>query len=317
MESAFDVSTQCVNFHWTPASRWTLAALALLWAAFHALFAYRRSWQSHGFLEGHERVCVGLRLLSNLLWYALLVENMAKLHTRQDTADSQQPPAAAAAADAAYTPSLALSGLGHVLRFQATVGLLLALVSHGGASGGGGLMGQRRCSADVLDEGLRPCGLSRICRHPQLFGVFVYSLSFGLTPAPLLPGNVQAVPVEWCDVMFWGVHGIASLVGMLLEDRRMRKDSLGRYDRYLAESPLFPRLDRIFSMTVMEMRALVIRMMWSVMCVTTLYAFPGIRGYFQSACGGWILNVYALVHYTRDLLLKQASMDGLIPAPFA
>eukprot|EP00929_Paragymnodinium_shiwhaense_P035122 TRINITY_DN19011_c0_g1_i2.p1 TRINITY_DN19011_c0_g1~~TRINITY_DN19011_c0_g1_i2.p1 ORF type:complete len:260 (+),score=40.01 TRINITY_DN19011_c0_g1_i2:70-849(+) len=195
MESAFDVSTQCVNFHWTPASRWTLAALALLWAAFHALFAYRRSWQSHGFLEGHERVCVGLRLLSNLLWYALLVENMAKLHTRQDTADSQQPPAAAAAADAAYTPSLALSGLGHVLRFQATVGLLLALVSHGGASGGGGLMGQRRCSADVLDEGLRPCGLSRICRHPQLFG---------------------------------------------------------------------------------------------------------------SACGGWILNVYALVHYTRDLLLKQA-----------
>merc|ERR1712217_970604 len=134
-------------------------------------------------------------------------------------------------------------------------------------------------------------------------GMFLYCYSFLIAPSAVqlkIKGDVIYV----CDAVFWGSHCIVSIAAIWVQERTMRQDMAGQYERLLLESSILPRFDRIFSMSLMEMRKLALCMIWSFVAVAAMYFSPFL-GFSQSACGGWVIGVYALAHCTRDLMLEQ------------
>lgn len=289
----FDVGAHCVNFSWTPGSFTALVLISFVFIACHVCMGL---WHGRlgGFLEGHERICSGIRLTFNLLWYGAAVEVMAKLRSAGD------------GGGALYSVTPALVALGQIMRCQALIGLLLSMVAQVSPFD---IYERARRSDGLPDEGIRAHGLSRICRHSMCLSLFLYSLSFGFAPSTMgrqATGDI----VYLCDVLFWGVHCLVSVAAIWIQERRLCRDPGGCYDKYIAESSILPSIGRIFAMSLMEMRMLVVCMTWSAAAVGVFYVSP-FRGYSQSACGGWILDVYALFHCTRDMMLEQ--MSGSLP----
>mmetsp|Transcript_70713 Transcript_70713/g.196681 ORF Transcript_70713/g.196681 Transcript_70713/m.196681 type:complete len:293 (-) Transcript_70713:455-1333(-) len=288
MSDAFDVQSQCITFSWTPSSFTSLLLAGLAFVACHCWMTWRRG-RSLGFLEGDDRWCAGLRLALNLCWHALIVEIMAKV--RSSSGDS----------DLVYRVPLRHIALGQVMRCQSFIGLLLAIVEQPHPFSNA----PTHKSVGLVDEGIKAHGLRRICRHSLFMSLFFFSLSFTLAPSALGSG-LQGDSVYVSDIVYWGAHCAVSVGAIVMDELHMRRDALGKYDKLLAESSIVPRIDHIFSMTAMEMKGLVLRVAWSVVAVMTLYA-SSLRGFMQSACGGWLVNVYAMLYCTRQLLLEQMS----------
>eukprot|EP00930_Biecheleria_cincta_P037812 TRINITY_DN25988_c0_g1_i2.p1 TRINITY_DN25988_c0_g1~~TRINITY_DN25988_c0_g1_i2.p1 ORF type:complete len:202 (-),score=14.79 TRINITY_DN25988_c0_g1_i2:457-1062(-) len=170
-----------------------------------------------------------------------------------------------------------------VLRYQSLIAMLLSGVAQASP------VSKQKRDAKSLDlpddEEIRVHGLTRICRHPMLLSVFLFSLSFTLAPSAIRDRAWQEGDLVYlCDVLFWGAHCVVSLSAIILDERMMRRDPAGVYDKLLRESSVLPRVDRIFSMSMMEMQNLTLCIVWSFIAVGFLYMSP-FSGFSQSGCG--------------------------------
>lgn len=271
-----------------------LAALPLI--VFH-VWMIRLRGRSLGFLEGRESWCSGGRLLLNLLWYGLVIEIMAKTRPRADDLSSS-----------VYQVPAVCVVLGQVLRYQSLIAMLLSGVAQASSVQ---KLKSDPISLELPEAEVRAHGLTRICRHPMLLSVFLFSLSFMLAPAAIRDQAWHGGDLIYlCDLLFWGAHCAVSLSAIILDERMMRRDPAGLYCKLLSESSVLPRVDRIFSMSVMEMQNLTLCIVWSFIAVGFLYMSP-FSGFSQSGCGGWILNMYALFYCTRGLVIEQMTRPAL------